>query len=67
MPDLKIEQTQRTFLEGLAKPLLELYGFRRINTVTKKTVDAIKITDIDYADGSSAPRKIKIDSRFFLG
>ncbi len=67
MQDSKLEPTQREFLEGLAKPLLELYGFRRINAVTKKTVDAIKIKDIDYADGTSAPMQIKIDSRFFWG
>jgi len=67
MQDSKLEPAQRKFLEGLTRPLLELYEFGQIDAATKKTVDAVRIKDIDYADGTSSPRQIKLDSRFFWG
>jgi hypothetical protein len=67
MVPLNLEQTQTEFLEELIRPLLELYGFKKIDKITMKTLSAVRITDLEHSDGTSSPRRVRIDSRFFWG
>ena len=67
MDSSQLNPAQKEIISGLARPLLELYGFKRIGAVTKRIVDSVELKPLAEHgfDGLAGPRKITLDPMSF--